>query len=116
MGSTSNPKCERTSNRPVIRNALAHPPAETTWAHRTCSTAEGHDMVLAAVIAVQVGETSAQDPAVHVPVQLRGHELGQGAPAGLVGPLLLEGQQMLLHHLVERGVFGLPARVHRAGG
>ena len=73
-------------------------------------------MMLAAGITVQVGETSPQDSAVHEPVQFIGHELRQGAPAGLVGPLLLEGQQVLLHNLVERGLFRLPARVHRAGG
>jgi hypothetical protein len=49
-------------------------------------------------------------------VQFIGHELGQGAPAGLVGPLLLEGEEVLLHHLEKGGLFRLPACVHRAGG
>jgi hypothetical protein len=53
-------------------------------------------MVLAAAVAVQVGEASAQDPAVHEPVQFIGHELGQRPTVGLVGPLLLEGQKVLL--------------------
>ena len=74
------------------------------------------DVVLAASIAVQVGKTSRENSAVQILVQLFGHELRQRAPAGLVGPLLLEGQQMLLQHLVERGFLRLPARVHRAGG
>jgi hypothetical protein len=71
-------------------------------------------MVLAAAVAVQVGEASAQDPAVHEPVQLFRHELRQRAPARLIGPLLLEGQKVLLQHLVKRGLFGLPARIDRA--
>jgi len=33
----------------------------------------------------------------------------------LSGPLLLEGEQMLLRHLVERGLLRLPARAYRGG-
>ena len=48
-------------------------------------------------------------------VQLVGHELGQRASAGLVGPLLLEGQQVSLDYLEKGSLLRLPARVHQAG-
>jgi hypothetical protein len=35
------------------------------------------------------------------------------APAGLVGPLLLEGQKVLLQHLIKGSLVRLPARVDR---
>jgi hypothetical protein len=35
---------------------------------------------------------------------------GSVRPAGLVGPLLLEGQQVLLQHLVKDSLLRLPAR------
>jgi hypothetical protein len=41
----------------------------------------------------KVGEASAQDATRHEPVQLVEHELRQGVPISLVGPLLLEGQR-----------------------
>jgi hypothetical protein len=46
-------------------------------------------------------------------MQLVGHELGQRVPAGLVGPLLLEGQQVFPEYAIERGLFRLPARIDR---
>jgi hypothetical protein len=49
-------------------------------------------------------------------VLLVGHELRQRAPADLVGPLLLEGEEVLLHHLEKRSLLRLPARIGRAGG
>ena len=97
-----------------VQGALAHPPAEAARAHRSCFARERHGVVLAAGIAVQVGKTSPQNPAVHERVQLVCHKLGQRLAAGLVGPLLLEGQKVLLQHLVEGSLFRLPARVDRA--
>jgi hypothetical protein len=71
-------------------------------------------MVLAAGIAVQVSEASPQDSTRHEPVQFIRHELRQRAPVGGVGPLLLEGQQVLLQHLVKGSLLRLPARINRA--
>jgi hypothetical protein len=76
---------------------------------------EAQGMVFAAGFTVEVCEASPQDSTRHEPVQLLRHELGQRASAGLVGPLLLQGQQMLLHHLEERSLLRLPARINRAG-
>jgi hypothetical protein len=56
-------------------------------------------MMLAARLAVQVCQTSSQDSTRHEPVQLVQHELRQRATVGVVGPLLLEGQQVLLDYL-----------------
>ena len=72
-------------------------------------------MVLATGLAEEVCEASAQDSTRHKAVQLVGHELGQRASAGLVGPLLLEGQQVSLDYLEKGSLLGLPARVHQAG-
>ena len=44
-----------------------------------------------------------------------GHEAGQRAAVGLVGPLLLEGEKVLLQHLVKRSFLRLPAGVGVAG-
>jgi len=46
-------------------------------------------------------------------LQFFSYELRQRPPAGLVGPLLLEGQQVFLQHLVERSLLRLPARIDR---
>ena len=91
-----------------------HRPAQTARTHGSGLTAKRHNMVLATRFAEKVCEAPRQDATVHEPVQLAGHELGQRAPAGLVGPLLLEGQQMLLHHTAKRSLLGLPARIHRS--
>jgi hypothetical protein len=66
-------------------------------------------MVLATGVAVQVGEAARENPAVEVLVQFFSYELRQRSAAGLVGPLLLEGQQVFLRHLVERSLLRLPA-------
>jgi hypothetical protein len=97
-----------------IQSTLVHPPAETTWAHGSGLARERYNMVLVAGLAEQVGKASPQDATRHVPVQLVGHEAGQRVTAGLVGPALLEGQQVLLHHLVKDSVFRLPARIDRS--
>jgi len=47
-------------------------------------------------------------------MQLVEDKLRQSAPAGIVSPLLLEGQQVLLHHTVKRDLFRLPPQVGRA--
>ena len=65
--------------------------------------------MLAAASTEEMGEPSRQDPAIEEVVQLVGHETGQRATVGLVGPLLLEGQKVLLQHLVEDSLLGLPA-------
>jgi hypothetical protein len=70
-GHGQNPLSDRDPRQYMIREVqrpLAHPPAETTWTHGSGFAAEGHDMVLAAAVAVQAGEASPQDPAVHEPV------------------------------------------------
>jgi hypothetical protein len=48
-------------------------------------------------------------------VQFLGDEAGQRAAVGLVGPLLLEGEQVLLQHLEKGGLFRLPAGIGVAG-
>jgi len=48
-------------------------------------------------------------------VKLVEHELRQRAAAGFIRPLLLEGQQVPLHNLIEDRLPWLPARPHRAG-
>jgi hypothetical protein len=53
-------------------------------------------------------EAPRENPAVEKPVQFLGHEPRQRAPADLVSPLLLEGQQVLLQYLAKRRLFGLP--------
>jgi len=73
-------------------------------------------MVLVAGLAEKVREASPQDPARHEPVQLGGHKLGQRTPAGFVGPLLLEGEQVFLHDPVQGSLFRLPSRIDRARG
>jgi hypothetical protein len=59
-------------------------------------------MVLTAFIAVKVGKTPPQNSAGHEPVQLIQHELRQRPAVGRIGPMLLEGQQVLLEHLIKR--------------
>jgi hypothetical protein len=61
-----------------------------------------------------VGETAPQDSARHERVQLVGDEAGQRTTVGLVGPLLLEGQKVLLQHLAKGSLFRLPARIDQA--
>jgi hypothetical protein len=46
---------------------------------------------------------------------LAGHEAGQGPAVERVGPLLLEGQQVLLDYLEQRRPLGLPSRVRVPG-
>jgi hypothetical protein len=46
-----------------------------------------------------LGQTSRQAATAREVVQLVGHEAGQGSAIGLVGPLPLEGQQVLLDYL-----------------
>jgi hypothetical protein len=53
-------------------------------------------MVFVAGFAEKMCEASAQDSTRHEAVQLVGHKLRQRAPAGMVGPALLEGQEVLL--------------------
>ena len=48
-------------------------------------------------------------------MRLVGDEAGQRAAVGLVGPLLPEGQQVLLEHLEERRFFWLPAGIRVPG-
>jgi hypothetical protein len=98
-----------------VQRSLIHPPAETTGAHRASLARKRHSMMLATGFTEKVGETSAQDSARHERVQFLRHELRQRAPAGGVGPLLLEGQQVLLQHLIKGSLVRLPARVDRAG-
>ena len=92
-----------------VQRALVHSSAKAAWAHCPGLAAEGDNVVLAAVVAIKVREASRKNPAVEKLVQLLRHKLRQRAPAGLVGPLLLEGQQVLLQHLVKRGLLRLPA-------
>jgi hypothetical protein len=54
------------------------------------------------------GQTSRQDATAKEVVQLVGHEAGQRPAVGLVGPLLLEGQQVLLDYLEKRCLLGFP--------
>ncbi len=98
-----------------VQGALVHPPAEAARAHGSGLTREGDDVVLAAIIAVQVREAPRENSAVQILVQFLRHELRQRAPAGGVRPLLLEGQQVLLQHLIKGSLVRLPARVDRAG-
>jgi hypothetical protein len=66
-------------------------------------------MVLVAGVAKKVCEASPQDSTRHEGVQLAGHELGQRASAGLVGPLLLEGQQGSARGCLARNIARLGA-------
>jgi len=49
----------------------------------------------------------ARESAVQILVQFLRHKFRQRAPAGLVGPLLLEGQQVLLQHLIKGSLLRL---------
>jgi hypothetical protein len=73
-------------------------------------------MMLATGLTEKVGETSAQDSARHERVQFLSHERRQRPPAGRVGPLLLESEQVFLHHHVQGSLLRLPARIDRARG
>ena len=92
-----------------IQSPLVHTPAQATGTYGSSLAAERHNMVFLTGFTERVCEASPQDSAVHVLVQFFRYELGQRPPVGLVGPLLLEGQQVLLHHLVKRSLFRLPA-------
>jgi hypothetical protein len=99
-----------------VQRPVVHAPAQTTWAHGPGLAAEGDDLVLAAIVAVQVRETPRENSAVQILMQFLRHEFRQGASTGIVGPLLLEGQQVLLRHLVEGSLLRLPARIDRTIG
>jgi hypothetical protein len=73
-------------------------------------------LMVAMIVAVaeKVCKTSRPNSARHEAVKFLGHELRQCATAGLVGPLLLEGEKMLLHHLEKSSLLRLPARVDLA--
>jgi hypothetical protein len=58
-----------------------------------------------------IRKTPPQDFAGHEPVQLIQHELRQRPAVGRIGPMLLEGQQVLLEHLLKRCFFRLPPRI-----
>ena len=73
------------------------------------STGEGTTSLFVAGLTEKVCEASPQDSARHESVQLVGHEAGQCPAIGLVGPLLLEGQQMFLHDPVQGSLLRLPA-------
>jgi hypothetical protein len=66
-----------------------------------------------ATSAEEVCKAAPQNSARHERVQLICHKLRQRATIGLVGPLLLEGQKVLLQHLVKGSIFRLPARIGR---
>ena len=78
-------------------------------------TAPGHNIPLVAGGAKKLSQTSRQDATAKEVVQLVGHEAGQGPAIGLVGPLLLEGQQVLLDYLEKRCFLGFPPRVRVPG-
>jgi hypothetical protein len=65
-------------------------------------------VVFAAGVAVEVRKAPAQNSAVEVLVQFFRDERRQRPTAGLVGPLLLEGQQVLLQHLIDGSLLRLP--------
>jgi hypothetical protein len=92
-----------------VQRALVHPSAETAWADGSRFAAEGDNVVLATGFAVEVREAACENPAVEVLVQFFSYERGQRLAAGVVGPLLLEGQQVLLQHLVKGSFLRLPA-------
>jgi hypothetical protein len=96
--------------------ARPRPPFLISRAYCPRLAAERHHVVLPTRFAVKVREAPSQNPAVQVPVQLFRHELRQCAAAGFVGPLLLEGQQVFLHHTEKRCLLRLPPDVGRAGG
>jgi hypothetical protein len=77
-----------------VERTLIHAPAEAAWVH--CAT-----LARVAGVAVKMGKAPCENSAVEVLVQLFRYELGKRPPAGIVGLLLLEGQQVLLQHLVK---------------
>jgi hypothetical protein len=80
-------RCAQHDRSPVTVPVFAHGPRPTR---------EDDDVVLAAIIAVQMREAPRENSAVEAFVWLLLHKFRQRAPTGLVGPLLFEGQQVPL--------------------
>ena len=86
-----------------VRRRLRHAPGSACGAKPAPLAAKRHQLVVAAVAAVQAQEAVGQDAAFQESVELVLHELRQVGTGSVFG-LGEEGRSVLLHQAVQRGL------------
>jgi hypothetical protein len=99
-----------------VGGGRGHAPAGARRAKSATLAGKGHKTPLVALLALEVGEASAEQAAVEVAVELLAHETGQRDRDRSVVHRSVERLEVVAHDLVERRSLGSAALVREAGG